>query len=674
MVKVIISTAAALLATSISAGSVTDFPAEVAARIDPTANPCDDFFQYACGTWYKNAVVPPTQSNTDTSFSTLRAETANVVKNILKTKKAKLSEFYDSCMDTKTLEKLGASPLDDDLNQIRDATSVIELINLSAQFSKRGVPTFTKATVDIDVRNPVSSVLYAEQGELTLDRDYFVMTALWPGFEPAYKKYVTTVMELAGKTAAQAAADYAVIVNFERTLAGVHLTQFQVAQAKASDYNPMTFAQAAKKYPLTIGALLNENGLDTGDGWSGAGNKVVLDVLSYFDNAEAFLAAQSRDTLATVLSYRVIHSAAEYLTPAFKTAHWQLFGQALQGQRQEPSREQHCIDATSKHVGDILGEYFLDATFNNATAAYAERMVIQLETSFGQGLDTADWLDDQTRANAKAKLSKFTHLIGGSKNPQLYPTVQFNAKAFLQNRQQINNMDNDAAMNQVGLRYPKTNMGYPPSTVNAYYSPLKNQIIFPAGILQAPFFRGDFDPAQSFGAIGMIIGHEITHGFDNRGRNFDGDGFQKPWWTPTVRAAFDKKAQCISDQYAGFEVFSEVTPGKKLGNVNGTLTLGETIADNGGLKSSFRAYHDYMKTAESKYTKETGEKLFFLSFAQGWCSKNTDRYLEFVMKDSHPPGKFRIYGAVQNNADFARVFQCPANSKMNPTKKCQLWE
>ncbi|RHY49296.1 hypothetical protein DYB38_012915, partial [Aphanomyces astaci] len=212
-----------------------------------------------------------------------------------------------------------------------------------------------------------------------------------------------------------------------------------------------------------------------------------------------------------------------------------------------------------------------------------------------------------------------------------------------------------------------------PHEVNAYYNRYVNQIVFPAGVLQKPFFDRQFDAAQNFGAIGMFIGHEITHGFDNIGRNYDGDGNLKQWWSNATNDAFKTKAQCISDQYSNLVVTSEVT-GVVLGNISGKITLSENIADNGGLKTSFRAYHEYLKEFPSKYTEEAGDKLFYLSYAQAQCSKSTDAHLLAVLRKIHPPGRFRVTGALQNNAEFARVFQCPTDSYLNPSKKCLLWE
>ncbi|CAK5123334.1 unnamed protein product [Aphanomyces euteiches] len=674
MVKVFASVVAAS-SLAVQAGTITTFPKEVADLIDTTADPCTDFFQYACGTWYKSAEIPPTQSNTDTSFTLLGGKNEQVIQSILAQNKPKLGEFYASCLDTATLTSLGVMPLSDDIKAIRNATSSEDLVLLSAELSKRGVPAFTTTAIQPDGMDSTVKVLYASQGALTLVRAYYTDSTRWAAIQDDYKNYIKTILVLSGKSEADAAAAAEVVSAFERKMAGVQLTKIELMEVEATNYNPLSFYEANTKYPLTIGSLLKAYGLNVRDGCGlTPSNKVILNDLSYFDRAEGLLKSQAKETLATVLEYKLIHSNAQQLSPDFVTAYWTLFGKKINGETQQPTRQAFCRTAVDTYLGEMVGEYFLQAAFNSTAADASDKMVNQLEKSFRDGLNSADWLDESTRANALTKLSKFTHLIGGPKNPQLYPKVSLDAKSFTKNRQEINGADIQKLVSLIGTPNKKDTFGMTPQTVNAYYTSRDNQIVFPAGILQPPFFRGDYDPAQNFGAIGMVIGHEITHGFDNSGRRFDGDGNQNPWWSPEVSAAFDKKAACISTQYSGFQVFSEFTPGKKIGNVDGTLTLGETIADNGGLKTSFRAYTEYMKTATSPYTKETGEKLFYLAFAQGWCSKNSDKYLEGRLLNVHPPGRFRVYGAIQNNPQFARVFNCPANSTMNPANKCFLWE
>ncbi|RHY05172.1 hypothetical protein DYB36_001000, partial [Aphanomyces astaci] len=375
----------------------------------------------------------------------------------------------------------------------------------------------------------------------------------------------------------------------------------------------------------------------------------------------------------TIVEYKLIHASSTHLTPEFRTANWNLFGKKIGGQKTEPTRQKFCLGQTSATVGELLGKYFLEVVWSANTAKTADELVKALRSSFSTGIATADWLDNSTRTNAQTKLSKFVHLLGGSEKPQLYPTLTFDTKSYLNNRWKVSQVNLDTNLKLNGQPVDKRRFSMSPQTVNAYYSPSVNQIVFPAGILQNPFFDGQFDAAQNFGAIGMVIGHEITHGFDNRGRSYDGDGNLNPWWSNVTSVAFNNKAQCIVDQYAKFVVKSEVT-GAVLGNLNGRLTLGETIADNGGLKTSFRAYHEYLKKYPSQYTEETGDKLFYLSFAQGWCSKNSDARLTALLSDSHPPGRFRVTGALQNNAEFARVFKCPTNSYLNPSNKCLLWE
>ncbi|KAF0742255.1 hypothetical protein AaE_008625 [Aphanomyces astaci] len=294
-------------------------------------------------------------------------------------------------------------------------------------------------------------------------------------------------------------------------------------------------------------------------------------------------------------------------------------------------------------------------------------------SSFSTGIATADWLDNSTRANAQTKLSKYEHLLGGPEKPQLYPTLTLDSKTYLKNRWKVSQVNIDTNLKLNGQPVDKRKFDMPPQTVNARYKRIENQIVFPAGILRAPYFDLKYDAAQNFGGIGGVIGHEITHGFDHRFRNYDGDGNLNPWWSSATNITFNTKAQCLSDQYAKFVVNSDLT-GAELGNISGQLALGEAIADNGGLKTSFRAYHEYLKKFPSQYTEETGDKLFYLSFAQVRCSKNSDSYLRGSLGWKHPPDRFRVTGALQNNAEFARVFNCPIGSKLNPSKKCLLWE
>ncbi|RHY36518.1 hypothetical protein DYB25_013786, partial [Aphanomyces astaci] len=352
------------------------------------------------------------------------------------------------------------------------------------------------------------------------------------------------------------------------------------------------------------------------------------------------------ENLRTIVEYKLIHASSKHLTPEFRTANWNFFGKKIKGEDVEPTREKYCLSETEKTLGELLGQYFIDEVFPADAAKTADDLVKALKSSFSTGIATADWLDNSTRANAQTKLSKFVHLLGGPEKPQLYPTLTLDSKSYLNNRWKVSqvNMDTNLKLN-----------GQP---VNKHK------------FIPAPH---DFDAAQNFGAIGMVIGHEITHGFDHIGRNYDGDGNLNPWWSNATNIAFKAKAQCISDQYSNFQVRSEVN-GTVLGNINGNISLGETIADNGGLKTSFRAYHEYLKEFPSKYTEEAGNKLFYLSYAQSACSKNTDAYLARSLSWKHPRGRYRVTGALQNNAEFSRVFQCPTNSTLNPSKKCLLWE
>ncbi|OQS05816.1 endothelin-converting enzyme, metalloprotease family M13 [Thraustotheca clavata] len=672
MVKIIASLSA--LAVAALAGSVSDFPKEIADLMDPTADPCTDFYQYACGGWYKNAVIPADRSTTDTSFTVIGDKNDKIIRDILSANNPKLTEYYNSCKDEAALTAIGVTPIADDLKNIRSANSTNSILEVAADLAKKNVPAFTQPYVYADKKDATTNVLYAFQAQLTLDQEYYTDSGTWNYLKPLYEQYIVTLLMLGGnKSEADARKAAKLIMDFELQFAGVQLSKLEAMEAEVSSYNPMSYADANQKYPLSIGIQLKQFGFNIHEGCMDNTNKIILQDLSLFDRIEKLVAAQSVEDLKTIVEFKLLNAYSTSLTPALATANWKLFGKVINGQKAEPSREKRCSDDIQTMLGELVGDYFVKASFDSTSAKRADEMVLALEASFKQGIQNATWLDTETRKNGLTKLSKFVHLIGSPENPQTYPTLSLDAKDYVGNRNKINSQDTANNLALIGTKVDRHKWSSPASEVNAWYSPRLNSITFPAAILQIPFFNGKFEPAQNFGAIGMVIGHEITHGFDNSGRNYDGDGNLNPWWSDETALEFNKKAQCIVDQYSGFDVISELT-GQSLGHVNGRLTLGETIADNGGLKTAFRAYQNYIQSNPTKFTQETGDKVFFLSFAQGWCSKNTDKYLQRILLDVHPPGKYRVYGAVQNNDAFAAAFKCPANSNMNPSKKCYLWE
>ncbi|RHZ25632.1 hypothetical protein DYB31_009382 [Aphanomyces astaci] len=596
--------------------------------IDYSINPCEDFYQYACGAWHKDAVIPPDKHDIDTSFHEINIKSEAVLANIFADNTTKLGAFYNSCLDTATLSSLGVTPLEDSFKAIRSARTKLDLLIVAGELAKNGIHAF----VDISSRaddDSTKNILFAYAPPLSLGRTFYTNPSEWKFVEAEYKEYIATVLQLAGYTTEQAAAAVPVIIRFEQTLVGVAHRELKDMEAVVSPYTALTYSQLNQKYPLLVGSWLKAHGFDIYDQWGGSNDWVGFLNLNYFDTTEELLKNTPLDNLRTIVEFRLIHSSSKHLTPEFSTANWNLFGKKIYGQKVETSREDYCLSETSKTLRDLMGQYFIDAVLSAGAAKKADDL--------------------------------------------LYPTLTFDSKSYLNNRWKVSQVNIDTDLKLNGQPVEKRKFNRAPHEANPYYNPHDNAIVFPAAILQKPFFDGQFDAAQNFGAIGMVIGHEITHGFDKSGRRVDGDGNLKQWWSNATNDAFKTKAQCFIDQYSNIVVKSEVTD-VVLGNISGKDSLNENIADNGGLKTSFRAYHEYLEEFPSQYTEEAGDKLFYLSFAQSACSKNTDAFLLRSLKQTHPRGRYRVTGALQNNAEFARVFQCPTDSYLNPSKKCLLWE
>ncbi|RHZ30412.1 hypothetical protein DYB37_013901, partial [Aphanomyces astaci] len=526
---------------------------------------------------------------------------------------------------------------------IRSANTTLDLLIVAGKLAKNGIPAFVDINSSFDDNDATKNALFGYRAALSLERDYYTDPSNWKAVEAEYKVYIASVLQLAGYTAEKAAAAVPVIIRFEQTLAGVALNELEEIGAPVSPYTAFTYSQLDQKYPLLIGSWLKAHGFDIYDQSGGSNDWVGFKELAYFDKTELLLKNTTLDDLRTIVEYKLIHASSNHLTPEFRTANWNFIGKKIKGEEVEPSRETFCLSETGKTVGDLLGQYFIDEVLSADAAKTAEELVKALKSSFSTGIATADWLDKSTRANAQKKLSKLVHLLGGPEKLQLYPTLTFDSKSYLNNRWKVSQVDFDINLKLNGQPVDTRNFNQQPHLSAAFYSKHDNKILIPAGILQKPYFDSQFDAAQNF------------------------------WWSNATNDAFKTKAQCISDQYDNLVVNSEVT-GAVLGNISGKITLGETIADNGGLKTSFRAYHEYLKKFPSQYTAEAGDKLFYLSYAQAWCSKNTDALLLGSLSWKHPRGRYRVTGALQNNAEFARVFQCPTDSNLNPSKKCLLWE
>ncbi|RQM20111.1 hypothetical protein B5M09_012810, partial [Aphanomyces astaci] len=492
----------------------------------------------------------------------------------------------------------------------------------------------------------------------------------WANIEEPYRNYIASIFTLAGHAKAEAATK--VVLNFLRTSAGVDLSNRRLQSAVASNDIELSLSAANALYPRTVGLQLQGFGFDVREGSNTT--TVVVKLHRYLEGLDWLLSDMSVDDLKTIIEYKVLDFNAPFLSTQFVKAHSDFYDKVIKGLKEPPSRAMICRTQVETSIGELLGSYYLKEVWTRKTAAEANLLVLKLEAAFKTRLDSAKWLDDATRANAQEKLSHLTHLVGGPKNPKTYPTLTFDPKAYIANLNKVSAFDTTFNLALIDTAVDKHLWNKLAQSLNAHYQPSKNRIVIPAAYLQPPFFDAKADPSANYGAIGFIIGHEISHGFDNHGRRYDGNGKKKPWWTETAAKIFREKAECFVDQYRSMDVKSELT-GDLLGKLDGRRTRGETIADNGGLNTVYRAYRDFVnaEVEATKYTKEAGEKMFWIRYAQSWCEKNSDARLQFLLTDVHPPNRHRLIGSVQNSVDFAKAFNCPVDSPMNPTKKCVLW-
>lgn len=654
-----------------SALTTEEIAASVSAAMDPTADPCTDFYRYACGGWIDATERPADEVRWGRSFSEIAKRNREVLRDVLEAAPGsddaeirRLGTFYAACMDEESVEAAGVEPLREYLDAIADVEDVGAALEVAGSLHEIGAPALFDTAVFGDFKNPETNILMLFQGGLGLpDRDYYVDPSRAADVE-AYRDHVARMLGLLGDEPAAAAASARAVVAFETELAE-HSRRSEELRDVDRLYNKLDRSG--------LDALTPD--LDWSRFFAAAGypeiTQINVGMPEFFEALQAAAVAAPPSTLRAYLRWRLVDTFAARLPAAFVEADFDFYSARLRGQEQIQARWRRCVDASDAALGELLGKAYVERQFPGESKAIAQDLLSGIEEAFTAELPQLDWMDEPTRAAATTKLQAILHKIGYPDAWRDYSTIDVEPGDYAGNAARANRFEFHRQMDQVGRPVDDTEWGMTPPTVNAYYNPLVNEMVFPAGILQRPFFHRDFPMSMSFGGIGMVMGHELTHGFDDMGSRFDADGTLRPWWDPAVREAFDGRTECVEELYDGYEI----RPGAA---VNGRLTLGENIADLGGIKQAHSAYRAWRATRggddASIVEGLTDEQLFFVAFAQTWCLKATPEIeLELLTTDPHSPPRFRVIGPASNLPAFAEAFECEVGSAMNPVERCEVW-
>jgi len=643
--------------------------------IDKTADPCQNFYQYACGNWMKNNPMPADQSrwgmfnllseyNNYSLYQELTAAAADPKTPLQK----KYGDYYASCMNTNLLDKLGASPIKPQLDAIAHLKSGKDFAALNLELEKRfGGGELIGVGVEQDEKDSTKQILATGQGGLSLpDRDYYLNTDdRSVTIRSQYVAHVTKMFVLLGDSPEQAQAEAAAVLKVETALAKGSMSRVE-RRDPANVYHIMTIAEAQEITPAYNWKLYLDG--------IGMGSVPSLNVSSpgYLKTVNAELDTESLDTLKSYLRWHTLHGSARSLSQPFRDENFAFFSATLGGQKQEQPRWKLCTAGTDRALGEAVGQDWVKQNFPPESKANMDKLVTNLEAALAQDIAQLPWMSDATKVEAKAKLDTLRRKIGYPEHWRDYSKLTIKRDDFLGNQERNAIFETNRDLAKYGKPVDETEWGMTPPTVNAYYDPPMNDINFPAGILQPPFYSDKIDPAVNYGGIGVVIGHEMTHGFDDEGSQYDPHGNVKVWWTPEDLAKFKERTGCVANEYEGFDV----APGAHL---NGKLTLGENTADNGGLRIAYQALLTALaqdgKSPEMQIDGYTEKQRYFLGFAQVWCQNVTEQQARLRAKtDPHSSGEWRVNGSVQNFDEFGKAFGCKKGDPMMPANGgCRVW-
>ncbi|HEX4154253.1 MAG TPA: M13 family metallopeptidase [Acidobacteriaceae bacterium] len=672
------------LAQSLSPAGTTAGPTSIPKKpvsfdlsaIDKTVDPCVDFYQYACGNWRKDNPIPADQVRwgrfnqlSDYNNYLLYTDLKKAADDPQTRLQKKYGNYFAACMDEDRVNQLGARPLQPELDLINSLESTKGLAALNVAMSRRfGGPELLGVGVEQDQKDSSRQILATGQGGLTLpDRDYYLsQEARMRTIRKEYVEHMQKMFGLLGDTPEQAATEAAAVLKIETALAQGSMTRVE-RRNPDNTYHVMTIAEVSKLSPAyDWKQYLDGIGLSKATG---------LNVSSphFVDAVNQQLESEPLSAIKSYLRWHAVHGAAPWLSKPFAEENFDFFSRTLQGQKQDQPRWKRCTRATDMALGEAVGQDWVKQNFPPAAKDNTEQMVKALEAALAQDIQQLPWMSDATKAQAKLKLDAIRDKIGYPSHWRNYSKLAVKRDDLLGNLQRNAVFERNRNLSKYGKPVDETEWGMTPPTVNAYYNPSMNDINFPAGILQPPFYDFSKDPAVNFGGIGVVIGHEMTHGFDDEGAKYDLHGNVRVWWTPDDLAKFKQRTECEAKEYDGFEV----APGQ---NLNGHLTLGENTADNGGLRIAFQALMQTLaqegaQAGDKTVDGYTPAQRFFISFGQVWCENRTEQSARVAAKvDPHSSGRWRTNGTVQNFDAFGKAFGCHKGQPMMPADGgCRVW-